>query len=107
MELKKQRYFDKQKEQVAKLQQKKTEEQIQMQREQEAKRKQEKDLKKKREMELEAQKRRIQEYKAKKRQTEQLLANAEYIDFEDLANQTPELDADDILNSMQYPQQQQ
>jgi len=58
-------------------------------------------MKRKREIELEAQKRRIQEYKTKKRQTEHLLANAEYIDFEDLANQTPELDADDILNSMQ------
>lgn len=38
------------------------------------------------------QKRKILEYKAKKKQTEHLLANAEYIDFEDIANQTPDLE---------------
>ena len=30
--------------------------------------------------------------KAKKKQTEHLLANAEYIDYEDIANQTPDLE---------------
>jgi|LauGreDrversion4_2_1035121.scaffolds.fasta_scaffold63774_3 hypothetical protein len=44
-------------------------------------------MKKKREIELELQKKRIQEYKAKKKQTEMMLANANYVDFEDIANE--------------------
>jgi len=42
------------------------------------------------------QKRKILEYKAKKKQTEHLLANAEYIDFEDIANQTPDLEYEEV-----------
>ena len=44
-------------------------------------------MRKKRELELEMQKKRIQEYKAKKKQTELMLANANYVDFEDIANE--------------------
>ena len=57
------------------------------QKEEQLKRQREKELRKKREMELEEQKRKIQEYKAKKKQTEILLANAAYVDFEDIANE--------------------
>lgn len=55
-------------------------------------------MRKRREMELEIQKKRIQEYKAKKKQTEMMLANANYVDFEDLANEEEYLQDDD------YPQ---
>ena len=30
-----------------------------------------------------------------------MLANAEYVDFEDIANQTPDNDEDDTMNSLQ------
>lgn len=52
-------------------------------------------MKKKREIELEMQKKRIQEYKAKKKQTEMMLANANYVDFEDIANEEEYLMDDD------------
>jgi hypothetical protein len=52
-------------------------------------------MKKKREIELELQKKRIQEYKAKKKQTEMMLANANYVDFEDIANEEEYLQDDD------------
>lgn len=42
------------------------------------------------EKEKEVQKKRIQEYKEKKRQTEELLANANYVDLEDLQNESME-----------------
>ena len=44
-------------------------------------------MKRKRELELELQKKRILEYKAKKKQTEMMLANANYVDYEDIANE--------------------
>lgn len=43
---------------------------------------------------MEEQKKKIQEYKAKKKQTEQLLANAAYVDFEDIANEEAYLQDD-------------
>ena len=91
-EIKRQKYFDKQKDQVSNIRVKKTEEEIQKAKAIEVNKKQEKLVKKKREQELEDQKRKIMEYKAKKKQTEHLLANAEYIDYEDIANQTPDLE---------------
>ena len=91
-EIKRQKYFDKQKDQVSNIRVKKTEEEIQKAKAIEVNKKQEKLVKKKREQELEDQKRKIMDYKAKKKQTEHLLANAEYIDYEDIANQTPDLE---------------
>ena len=52
-------------------------------------------MKSKRELELELQKKRILEYKAKKKQTEMMLANANYVDFEDIANEEEYLQDDD------------
>lgn len=43
-------------------------------------------MRKKQKQESEAQKKKIAEYHQKKRQTEELLANANYVDFEDLEN---------------------
>ncbi len=43
---------------------------------------------------MEEQKKKIQEYKAKKKQTEHLLANAAYVDFEDIANEEAYLQDD-------------
>ena len=51
-------------------------------------------MRKKKEMEMEEQKKKIQEYKAKKKQTEHLLANAAYVDFEDIANEEAYLQDD-------------
>jgi hypothetical protein len=63
--------------------------------EEELKKKKEKEMKRKRELELELQKKRILEYKAKKKQTEMMLANANYVDFEDIANEEEYLQDDD------------
>jgi len=63
--------------------------------EEELKKKKEKEMKRKRELELELQKKRINEYKAKKKQTEMMLANANYVDFEDIANEEEYLQDDD------------
>jgi hypothetical protein len=59
-------------------------------------------MKRRRELELEIQKKRIQEYKAKKKQTEIMLANANYVDFEDIANEEEYLQDDgDVLETIQ------
>ena len=101
------RYFERQKEQLGGLRAKRNQEDQEKGKEAEERRRQERMLKRKREVEMEQQKKRIQEYKNKKRQTEHLLANAEYIDYEDIANQTPDLDdyepiggGQDILDTM-------
>ena len=63
--------------------------------EEELKKKKDKEMKRKRELELELQKKRINEYKVKKKQTEMMLANANYVDFEDIANEEEYLQDDD------------
>ncbi len=64
------------------------------QKEEQLKKAKERELRKKKEIEMEEQKKKIQEYKAKKKQTEHLLANAAYVDFEDIANEEAYLQDD-------------
>ena len=74
----------------------------QKQKEEQLKKAKERAMRKKRELELEEQKRKIQEYKAKKKQTEHLLANAAYVDFEDIANEEAYLQDEMQLPSINY-----
>lgn len=78
------KYLEKQRVRLEQMRLKKLEEELQQKREQEKAKEKEKSKRKVAEHEKEAQKKRIAEYKEKKRQTEELLANANYVDFEDL-----------------------
>ena len=102
-EHKRQKYFDKKKEQLGDLMTKKVQDDVSRAKEVEAKKEKERQLKVRREKELEDQKRKIIEYKLKKRQTEQLLANANYVDFEDIANEDADInqEMDDAQESYQ------
>ena len=80
-------YFEKKKQNLNDQKVKKIEVDITKQKENEMKKLKEKMKKKQKEAMMHEQKKKIAEYKIKMKQTEELLANANYIDFEDLQDE--------------------
>jgi hypothetical protein len=80
---KKQKYLEKQKAKVAEFQQKKQTDMMEKQKQDDKERKQEEARKKKQAKEQELKKKQIAEYKRKKLEAEEMLANADLLDYEE------------------------
>ncbi|CDW78383.1 kinesin motor domain containing protein [Stylonychia lemnae] len=85
-EAKRVKYLEKQRGKLDQLRMKKMEDELSKQKDLDKMKEKERMRRKMKEQEQEIQKKKIQEYHYKKRQTEELLANANYVDFEDVQN---------------------